>query len=58
MEANFQADYHRALRNINMNSEEILKKLWDAMKGDLNATSAPMDDSLPAIVKMPRKKKM
>ena len=58
-EVNFWADYHHALRNINTNSEEILKKLWDAIKGDLDASSALTDDdSLPAIVKMPMKKKM
>ena len=42
-----------------MNSEEILKKLWDIIKGNLDANSALIDnDSLLAIVKMPMKKKM
>ena len=55
-EINFQTDYHHALKNINVNSEEILKKLWDAM--EVLQDGDPSNDELPAVIKMQKKKKI
>ena len=55
-ETNFWTDYHHALKNINVNSEEILKKLWDTI--EVLQDSDPSNNELLAVIKMQKKKKM
>lgn len=56
-ETNFRVLYHHALKHINSNSDEILNKLWDIIK-DNHDNTITTDEALPAVIKMPKKKKM
>jgi hypothetical protein len=56
-ETSFMAEYHRAVKYIVNNSDEILKKLWDAVNKDSATTAMDTDEPLPLMVKLPIAKK-
>ena len=55
-EINFWIDYYYAIKNININSEEILKKLWNTI--EVLQDSNTLNNKLLAIIKMQKKKKI
>jgi hypothetical protein len=55
-EANFKAEYHRALKTIASNSGEILKTLAIAAEIEGCATNSHPEDILPSKVKIPKLK--
>jgi hypothetical protein len=57
-ETNFCIEYHKALKNINVNSTEVLEKLWEKMTGNTVSTGSNVDDLLPTAIKIVKKKKM
>jgi hypothetical protein len=57
-ETNFRVEYHKALKNINVNSTEVLEKLWEKMTGNAVSTGSNVDDLLPTAIKIVKKKKM
>ena len=57
-ESLFRDEYHRALKNITKDSENILGILSKAADICGTTSRSDTDDVLPSIVKMPKSKKM